>query len=35
MSLQDGRRLGEVLFVTPFDPANRKLVDLALPEFPS
>jgi predicted nucleic acid-binding protein len=33
--LQDGRRLGEVLFVNPFDPANRKLVDLALPELPS
>lgn len=31
--LQDGRRLGEVLFVNPFDPANRKLVDLALPEL--
>ena len=33
--LQDGRRLGDVLFVNPFDPANRKLVDLALPEIPS
>lgn len=31
--LQDGRRLGDVLFVNPFDPANRKLVDLALPEL--
>jgi predicted nucleic acid-binding protein len=29
--LQDGRRLGDVLFVNPFDPENRKLVDLALP----
>jgi predicted nucleic acid-binding protein len=34
-NLQDGRRLGDVLFVNPFDPANRKLVDLALPEIPS
>jgi predicted nucleic acid-binding protein len=33
--LQDGRRLGDVLFVNPFDPTNRKLVDLALPEIPS
>ena len=33
--LQDGRRLGPVLFVNPFDPANRKLVDLALPELRS
>jgi predicted nucleic acid-binding protein len=33
--LQDGRRLGNVLFVNPFDPANCKLVDLALPEIPS
>jgi predicted nucleic acid-binding protein len=33
--LQDGRRLGDVLLVNPFDPANRKLVDLALPEIPS
>jgi predicted nucleic acid-binding protein len=32
---QDGQRLGEVLFVNPFDQANRKLVDLALPELPS
>jgi predicted nucleic acid-binding protein len=30
---QDGRRLGDVLFVNPFDPANRKLVDLALPQL--
>jgi predicted nucleic acid-binding protein len=30
--LQDGRRLDGVLFVNPFDAANRKLVDLALPE---
>jgi predicted nucleic acid-binding protein len=29
---QDGRDLGGVLFVNPFDPANRKLIDLALPE---
>jgi predicted nucleic acid-binding protein len=29
---QDGRDLGGVLFVNPFDPANRKLLDLALPE---
>jgi predicted nucleic acid-binding protein len=28
---QDGRDLGGVLFVNPFDPANRKLIDLALP----
>jgi hypothetical protein len=33
--LQDGRRLGDVLFVNPFEAANRKLVDLALPEIPS
>ena len=32
--LQDGHRLGDVLFVNPFDPANRKLVNLALPELP-
>jgi predicted nucleic acid-binding protein len=32
--LQDGRRLDGVLFVNPFAPANRKLVDLALPELP-
>ena len=31
--LQDGRRLDGVLFVNPFVPANRKLVDLALPEL--
>lgn len=30
---QDGRRLGDVLFVNPFEAANRKLVDLALPEL--
>ena len=29
---QDGRDLGGVLFANPFDPANRKLLDLALPE---
>lgn len=29
---QDGRDLGGVLFVNPFVPANRKLIDLALPE---
>jgi predicted nucleic acid-binding protein len=29
---QDGRDLGGVLFVNPFDPANRKLIDLALPD---
>jgi predicted nucleic acid-binding protein len=33
--LQDRRRVGDVLFVNPFDPANRTLVDLALPEIPS
>jgi predicted nucleic acid-binding protein len=33
--LQDGRRLEGVLFVNPFAPENRKLVDLALPELPS
>jgi predicted nucleic acid-binding protein len=33
--LRDGRRLGDVLFVNPFDPTNRKLVDLALPELRS
>ncbi len=32
--LQDGRRLDGVLFVDPFAPANRQLVDLALPELP-
>jgi predicted nucleic acid-binding protein len=32
--LQDGRRLDGVLFVNPFAPGNRKLVDLALPELP-
>ena len=32
--LQDGRRLEGVLFVDPFAPANRKLVDLALPDLP-
>ena len=32
--LQDGRRLDGVLFVNPFAPANRKLVDLALPALP-
>ena len=31
---QDGRRLEGVLFVDPFAPENRKLVDLALPELP-
>jgi len=31
--LQDGRRLDGVLFVDPFAAANRKLVDLALPEL--
>jgi predicted nucleic acid-binding protein len=31
---QDGRRLDGVLFVDPFAAANRKLVDLALPELP-
>jgi predicted nucleic acid-binding protein len=30
---QEGRDLGGVLFVNPFDPANRKLIDLALPEL--
>jgi predicted nucleic acid-binding protein len=29
---QDGRDLGGVLFVNPFDPANRKVIDLALPQ---
>jgi predicted nucleic acid-binding protein len=28
---QDGRRLGRVQFVNPFDPANRRLVDTILP----
>jgi predicted nucleic acid-binding protein len=32
--LQDGRRLEGVLFVDPFAPDNRRLVDLALPELP-
>jgi predicted nucleic acid-binding protein len=32
-NLQDGRRLDDVLFINPFDPANRKLVDLALPQL--
>jgi predicted nucleic acid-binding protein len=32
--LQDGRRLDGVLFVNPFAPGNRKLIDLALPELP-
>jgi predicted nucleic acid-binding protein len=31
--LQDGRRLDDVLFINPFDLANRKLVDLALPQL--
>jgi predicted nucleic acid-binding protein len=31
---QDGRDLGGVLFLNPFDSANRKLIDLALPERP-
>jgi predicted nucleic acid-binding protein len=31
---QDGRRLEGVLFVDPFVPDNRRLVDLALPEPP-
>ncbi len=30
---QDGRDLGGVLFLNPFDPANRRLLDLALPEL--
>jgi predicted nucleic acid-binding protein len=29
---QDGRDLGGVRFANPFDPANRKLVELALPD---
>jgi predicted nucleic acid-binding protein len=29
--MQDGRDLDGVMFVNPFDPANAKLVDLALP----
>ena len=29
---QDGRDLGGILFVNPLEPANRKLLDLALPE---
>ncbi len=28
---QDGRRLGRVQFVNPFDPTNRRLVDTILP----
>jgi predicted nucleic acid-binding protein len=32
---QDGRDLGGVLLVNPFDPANRKLIDLTLPELPA
>ena len=31
--LQDGRRLDGVLFADRFAAANRKLVDLALPEL--
>jgi predicted nucleic acid-binding protein len=31
---QDGRDLGGVVFVNPFDRGNRKLIDLALPELP-
>lgn len=31
--LQDGRRPGDVWFVNPFDPGNRRLVGLALPEL--
>ena len=30
---QDGRDLGGLLFVNPFDPANRQLLDLALPQL--
>lgn len=29
--LQDGRRLGRVSFVNPFDPANQRIVDTLLP----
>ena len=29
--MQDGRRLGRVQFVNPFDPANARLVDTILP----
>lgn len=29
--MQDGRELEGVMFVSPFNPDNRKLVDLALP----
>ena len=32
---QDGRDLGGLLFVNPFDPANRQLLDLALPQLRS
>ena len=28
---QDGRKLGRVQFVNPFDPGNRRLVDTILP----
>jgi predicted nucleic acid-binding protein len=31
---QDGRRLDGVLFVNPFVEANRKLVDVSLPDVP-
>ncbi|MGH6917499.1 MAG: PIN domain-containing protein [Geminicoccaceae bacterium] len=32
--VQNGRRLEGILFVDPFAPENRRLVDLALPERP-
>jgi hypothetical protein len=29
--MQDGRDLEGVVFINPFNPANRGLIDLALP----
>jgi hypothetical protein len=31
--MQDGRDLDGVTFINPFNPANAKLIDLALPRL--